>query len=137
MDKASANLEIIPGKGGGVTVFDVCFARDAKASHTLSVPTTGGVWVYVDIAAGDPGKFIAVSLIHGPGAADAPEYAEVLPGGAEPLYEGIAALAARVVELDAEGAIPKRIVMRAGQPVHPIMPLAGLPVPKTVRWRPD
>lgn len=138
MDKASANLEIIRGKGD-VVVFDVCFLRGAKASHTLFVLTTGGVGVYVDMAIDDRSKFVAISLIHGPDAPDAPEYAEVPAGGGEPLYEDLAALAARIVELDAEGAIPKRFVMRGGQPVlrAPIVPLAGLPIPGTVRWRPD
>lgn len=137
MDKASANLEIIGGKDG-VTVFDVEFARGAKASHTLSVPTTGGVWVYVDIAIDDRSKFVAVSLIHSSDAPDAPEYAEVPADGDEPLYKDLAALAARVVELDAEGVIPK-FVMRDGQPVpgDPIMPMGGLPLPATVHWRPD
>lgn len=138
MDKASANLEIIHGDGGEVTVFDVEFMRGAKASHTLSVLTMGGMWVYVDIAVDDYSRFVAMSLIHGPDTLDAPQYAEVPADGDEPLYENLAALAARVIELDAKGAIPKRFAMRDGQSVPlSIIPLAGLPIPKTISWRAD
>lgn len=132
MDKASATLETVVGR---VVVFDVCFIRGTKASHTLYVAADNGVQVYVDVDA--ECSPVAVTLIHG---LDIPiRYVRVPDDGDEPLYEDFAVLAARIVELDKEGALPKRFVMRQGKPVAAIAapPRADLPMPETVRWRPD
>ncbi len=138
MDKASANLEIVHGKGGDITVFDVCFLRGAKASHTLTAATVDGVRVYVDIGVGDRSSPVAITLIHRSDLS-APKYTEVPPSGAEPLYGDLKRLAEKIIKLDKDGFLPKPIVMRRGKPTAaaPAPPRTDLPVPNAVRWRPD
>lgn len=50
--------------------------------------------------------------------------------------QGLAKLAARVIEIDRNGALPELFVVRRGCD-KPAVQRVALPLPQPVRWRPD
>jgi len=113
-NEESAILETVVGK---VVVFDVCFLRGAKASHTLLVTTDDGIHVYVDI--GHDSSLVALTLIHG--LPTKIQYIKVPDDNAEPLYGRLSALAAQVFELDKKGTLQES--------------RNTLVIPRTIHWR--